>query len=226
MASPLVGALSTLGLVINTALGMMWRKDCSSGLYGYDGMLVGAMVGTFYPDKGWLVLASAPLALIIKLTTEKYFTKIPQLTFPFVLASWILFLILPPQIASASFSLVELYGHSISQVFLVGNFLSSLLIVLGLWLSSNRAALWSLAAPLSSLMVCFGFKTEVFGYSAVLTAVALGDAFRKDLSPLLILIALLITSMIQVGMNQLMIGLTAPFILVTWVFLLLKKRPV
>ncbi len=223
IASPIVGVIALLGLIINTALGMKWRKDCSSGLYGFDGMLVGAMVGTFYPTKGWIVLLAAPVAFLIKIGSEKFFTRLPQLTFPFVLTSWILFYIFPPDSGSSRFSIAELYFHSLSQVFLVGHYLSALLIIFGLWISSKRAAFLAMIAPLTSLILCLGFKTEIFGFSAVLTAVALGDVFRKKMSPFLILLALLITSLIQLGMNHLMIGLTAPFILVTWIFLILSK---
>ena len=215
-----------MGLMINTALGMKWRKDSSSGLYGYDGMLVGAMIGAFYPTNGWLVLLASPIAFLIKIRSEKFFTRIPQLTFPFVLTSWILFLIYPPVLGSNTYSISDLYFHSISQVFLVGHFLSAVLIIIGLWISSKRAAVWALIAPLSSLVLCFGFRTEIFGFSSVLTAVALGATFRKQMSWMRILIALFLTSLIQLGMNHIMIGLTAPFILVTWAFLFNPKRPV
>lgn len=187
-------------------------------------MLVGAAIGTFYPDKLWLLPASL-FALLIKVGSEKLFDriKLPQLTFPFVLTTWILFLLFPVTPASKNFSVMELYGHSPSQVFLVGSFTSSLLVVIGLLISSRRAVLLTLIAPLSSLLVSACFKTQVFGFSAILTAVALGDVFNKNMRYSTLFVALVLTSLLQIALNSFFVGLTFPFIFITWAFLLLSK---
>ena len=101
--------------------------------------------------------------------------------------------------------------------------LAGLLIVLGLWLSNWRAALWALAGSLAGL-VCALLQQEphtalsgLGGYNPALAALALSQLSRRIWLPLLGIIAtLLITpALIALGLPP----LTAPFVLGCWLVL-------
>jgi urea transporter len=158
-----------------------------NGLYGYDGLLVGAAVGTFFSQHQWFltILIVAPVvAVLLKINTQKFFLKIhlPQLTFPFVLTTWILFVLFPIELNSiqVSFNAFNLFFHSFSEVFLVASTGSSLLIFAGIAIGSNRSARWSIAGALSAVLISLIFNTEVYAFSAVLVSVALSSVYSSS----------------------------------------------
>jgi urea transporter len=226
VASVNAGNMAVLALLLSTSTGLMLSKRRASyaqGLYGYNGLLIGAMFATFFPlgNLGYLVAATI-VATIVQIETERYFKRLPQLTYPFVLTSWVLCLILPLSNTATAFPQpVDVIFHNISQVFLIGNTWSGILILIGLAISSWKSAAWALGASIISIIVSHIFNIEVFGFSAVLTAVALGD--QKCFK---IILAILATILLQILMNlmlQPIPAFTAPFILITWLFLALSK---
>jgi urea transporter len=191
--------------------------------------------------------------------------KTPALTFPFVLTSWLMVLAVtgfaqlrlgamgPPALphveshaASAAALdpafLLEAWLRGVSQVFLVGNAVTGLIFVVGLAVSSWRAAVFALvgsglglATALTLGASATAIRSGLFGFSAVLTAIALGAIFYPSSFRTTVVAALatVFTVIVQSAMNAGFspVGLptfTAPFVLVTWIFLLphLKLAPV
>lgn len=123
-----------------------------------------------------------------------------------------------------------------AQVFLLDDPVSGLLVLLGLALASRRALGWALlGATLASATAwaagldAAGLGRGVYGFSAVLTAVALGDAApaASRRQRLAVLPAIVLTVLAQAALNAVFGGvalpaLTAPFVLVTWLFLRLR----
>jgi urea transporter len=123
-----------------------------------------------------------------------------------------------------------------AQVFLLDDPVSGLLVLLGLALASRRALGWALlGATLASATAwaagldAAGLGRGVYGFSAVLTAVALGDAApaASRRQRLAVLPAIVLTVLAQAALNAGFGGvalpaLTAPFVLVTWLFLRLR----
>lgn len=123
-----------------------------------------------------------------------------------------------------------------AQVFLLDDPVSGLLVLLGLALASRRALGWALlGATLASATAwaagldAAGLGRGVYGFSAVLTAVALGDAApaASRRQRLAVLPAIVLTVLAQAALNAVFAGvalpaLTAPFVLVTWLFLRLR----
>lgn len=127
---------------------------------------------------------------------------------------------------------------SISQVFLKGSGLAAVLLVAGLAVGSLRAAAWAVAGAAIAVVTAHGLGAEselvtggLMGFSPVLTAVALGAAFHGPglRAAAYAVLGTIFTVLVQGALNAVvtpfaMPTLTAPFVLVTWLFLLARPR--
>lgn len=180
---------------------------------------------------------------------------INSLTFPFVICTWFFLLAaraldtLPdaamaqPELPAAAVEafhgatlreLTEYWLRGISQVFLIDSRVTGALFLAGLAVSSWRAAVWAAVGSASALAaaILFGGSAHdiahgLYGFSPVLTAIALATVFYKPgrRSAVWAVIGILVTMFVQAGMNILLspVGLatlTAPFCITTWLFLL------
>lgn len=180
--------------------------------------------------------------------------KTNSFTFPFVFCTWIFLLAsrmlqgMPPESLSApeltqhwdahvelSLGTILIYWlKGISQVFLINSWVTGILFLIGLYLSNKWAALWASIGSMVSLLTVLYFHgagndivNGLYGFSPVLTAIALGCTFyRPNLrTAIWALLGVLVTVFIQAGMDILMLPfgiptLTAPFCIATWLFLL------
>ena len=127
--------------------------------------------------------------------------------------------------------------QSISQVFLKGDAVSALLLLAGLAVASLSAAAWGLVGALLAVVTAHALGAEsdlvsagLMGFSPVLTAIALGAVFHDAAAPRgrvigYALLGTVFTVIAQGALNVLFTPfgiptLTAPFVLVTWLFLL------
>lgn len=184
---------------------------------------------------------------------------VPALTFPFVLTTWFLVLAaysfehLPissmgppalPAILGASAVAADLSPglfldaciKGISQVFLVNNSVTGGIFILALLISSPWAAAFAIAGSVVSVLVAWGLGADMadmsaglYGFSPVLTAIALGCVFFKPSwrVALFALLGTVFSIIVQGALNAAIapIGIptfTAAFVLVTWLFLLPK----
>jgi urea transporter len=127
---------------------------------------------------------------------------------------------------------------SISQVFLKGSVIAALLFLAGLAVNSRAAAIAALAGAIVAVVTAHLLGAEsdlvtggLLGFSPVLTAVALATVFNRPGLRVVAYAALgtVFTVVAQAAMNVALTplaipALTAPFVLVTWMFLL--ARPV
>jgi urea transporter len=126
----------------------------------------------------------------------------------------------------------------ISQVFLVNNLISGAVFVLGLAFNSRPAAVFALLGAAVALLMALlvgapvdSVASGLYGFRAVLTSIAVGSVFYTP-SPrvtMYTIFGILFTVIAQGALNVLLqpIGiptLTAPFVFVTWLFLLPKAR--
>ncbi len=180
--------------------------------------------------------------------------KINSLTFPFVFMTWLFLWCaremtgLAPAGMSAptdefhvvsafdsSFgSLVVYWLKGIAQVFLIDSWVTGIFFLAALAVSSWVAAVWAAVGSAIALAVAIIFGVSgasleegLYGFSAVLTAIALGCTFYKPniASAVWCVIGTIVTVFVQAGMNALMAPwglatLTGPFCLTTWLFLL------
>jgi urea transporter len=126
---------------------------------------------------------------------------------------------------------------SVSQVFLKASVVASLLFLAGLAVSSLAAAVAAIGGALLSVVTAHLLGAEsdlitggLLGFSPVLTAVALGTVFHKPglrvaaYAALGTVFTVIAQAAFNVALTPLAIpALTAPFVLVTWLFLLPKQ---
>lgn len=180
--------------------------------------------------------------------------RVNSLTFPFVLCTWVFLAAaramhgLPPEhLASpelpaafiseghwAAADLAVYWLKGISQVFLIDSWVTGIFFLAGLAVSSPRAAVWAAAGSAVALVTAIAFKAAgadiaagMYGFSAVLTAIALGTVFYEPniRSAVWTLVGVAVAVFVQAAMNVLVapLGLptlTAPFCVTVWLFLL------
>lgn len=180
--------------------------------------------------------------------------KTNSFTFPFVFLSWIFLFaarsmegmapagMSTPELTSSistgidlSFgSLVIYWLKGIAQVFLINSWVTGIFFLVALFISSRWAALWAAIGSALSLVIALLYGASgsdiangLYGFSPVLTAIALGCTFYKPnwRSAIWALLGIVVTVFIQAGMDSQMLPFgmptfTAPFCLATWLFLL------
>lgn len=181
--------------------------------------------------------------------------KVSSFTFPFVLSTWFFLLasrlfhgmpaewMSTPDFPAAAaghldmsfLSLVEYWLKGISQVFLINSWITGVLFLIGLAVCSWRAALWAAIASAISLFVAIVWQAPagdiaegLYGFSAVLTGIALGATFCNSgnwRTWIWAILGIVATVFVQAGMNAFFAPmglptLTGPFCIATWIFLL------
>lgn len=180
--------------------------------------------------------------------------KTNSFTFPFVFISWIFLFAsrmlkgMPPEylafpeLSAHLSSAVDLTPGSlmlywlkgISQVFLINSWIAGLFFLVGLYLCNRWAAMWAAIGSAMALVLALlyggagsSITDGLYGFSPVLTAIALGCTFYQPCwrSRLWCLMGIVATFFIQAGMDALMLPFgvptfTAPFCIATWLFLL------
>jgi urea transporter len=264
-----IGVSAAVATVIATATAMLLRVDEVSlrqGLFGFNGVLVGAAVPTFIdaPTMWVLVVVGAAVSTVVMLAVSNVMKTwgAPALTFPFVLTTWFLVLAAypfgaftisgmgPPALMHAAeaaavdlatvegqaATLFEAWLKGPAQVFLINNWISGILVVIGLAVSSFWAAGLALVGSAVGVLMALALGASVadidaglFGFSAVLTAVGLGCVFYPPGARVLafMLLGTVFTVIVQAALDAALapVGIpsfTAPFVFTTWLFLLPK----
>ncbi len=133
--------------------------------------------------------------------------------------------------------LVQGVLHSISQVFLKGNGWAALLLLVGLAVNSVPAAAFAVGGAIVAVATAHIFGAEsalitagLLGFSPILTAIALGTVFYRPnwrvtlYAALATVFTVVVQSALNVALTPLAIpALTAPFVLVSWLFLLPRQ---
>jgi len=235
------------------------------GMYGFSPLLTGVALPTFLgnrPSTWILLVVGAAVTTVVTLAIGNVFTtwNVPALTFPFVLTTWILTLAayqfyrvavgsLPAPALPAALgpdaarfgvdagALVTAVLKGVSQVFLIGDWVSGLLILVALAVNSRWAAGIAAAASLVATLVAIGLGADattigegLWAYSAVLTAVALGCVFYRPSARVLLyaLLGTVFTVLVQAALDTVAAPygvptFTAAFVFATWLFLLPKR---
>lgn len=178
---------------------------------------------------------------------------VSSLTFPFVISTYFfllasrLFAGMPPEfmgtpelphgatgVLNMEFgNLVVYWLKGISQVFLINSWVTGIFFLVALAISNLRACIWAAVASALSLFVVIIWKgpaadiaNGLYGFSAVLTGIALGATFcnKSWQTAVWTVIGIIVTVFIQAAMNAFFAPfglptLTGPFCVATWIFL-------
>ncbi len=260
--NPAVAWGAIAGVAVSTLTGYLLNYPAAkgmTGLWGFNGVLVGCALPTFLGNTPlmWLALllfSAMSTWVMVGLNYLLAPYKVSAFTFPFVLITWFVLLAartmhglphgalgspgLPGSFSSSidlSFvRLLEYWLRGVSQVFLVNSWVTGLLFLVGLAISNRWAAVWAaigsaLALAVAILYRCNGsdIANGLFGFSPVLTGIALGITFYRvnRRTFLWSLVGIVATVFIQAAMDTFfgpfgIPTLTAPFCVATWLLLL------
>lgn len=260
--NPAVAWGALVGVVVSTLTGYLLNYPAEkgvSGLWGFNGVLVGCALPTFLGNVPlmWLALilfSAMTTWVMVGLNHLLAPYKVSSFTFPFVLITWFVLLAsramhgLPhgalgtPELLGSfssspdvSFvSLLEYWLRGISQVFLVNSWVTGVLFLIGLAISNRWAAVWAAIGSALALAVAILYQGNggdiangLFGFSPVLTGIALGVTFYQVnwRTFLWSLSGIVATVFIQAAMDVFFMPfgiptLTGPFCVATWLFLL------
>lgn len=179
--------------------------------------------------------------------------KVSSLTFPFVVSTYFfllasrLFSGMPPihmgtpelplgihdHLNLEFWTLIQVWLKGVSQIFLINSWITGIIFLIGLAVSNWRAAMWAAIASAISMFIAIlwhgpgeDIAAGLYGFSAVLTGIALGSTFCNNSwrSAVWAVIGIIVTVFIQAGMNAFFAPmglptLTGPFCIATWIFL-------
>ncbi|MBS7544043.1 urea transporter [Ancylobacter oerskovii] len=258
---------AAIGVVIATLTARLLDcddKSIASGLFGFNGVLVGAALPTFIavsPQLWIYVVVGAAASTVVTAAFSATLTAkwgIPGSTGPFVLTGWLMVagaysfggLLVTgdaPKLTtdyvqgmatiSQPIELVQIFFRNIGQVYLLGNEISGAIILLGIFIASIPAGIAVAAGSLVAMVVSIGMGADpavvsqgLYGFSPVLTALAVGVVFLKT-SPKVMVYALLatVTTVFVQGALDVMVApagipsFTAPYVLTMYLFIAPKK---
>lgn len=178
---PLVAWGALVGLITSTLTGYflpLSSDDGDSGLWGFNGILVGCAFLTFLGSTVFTWLALILCAMLTTWVRTGFNNvmapwKVNSLTFPFVFMTWIFLFSarlmqgIPPTMMSApeySFHLssninlgfldiIRYWLEGISQVFLINSWITGILFLIGLFLCNKWAAIWAAIASAVALFI-------------------------------------------------------------------------
>lgn len=259
MAEIQIAVAAVYALLIANLTAIILKADQENlhrGLYGYNAVLIGIAVLVFFKSTplvwGLLTLGAALSAVFMWWVLEKSkpSLRFPILTFPFVVITWLMFMVLKmiPALAKAVTldSLAAKVGSdfylnailkSVSQVFLLQNSLTGSIFLVALACGLVASASFAILGAVLALVIAVFLSADLvnieaglWGYNAVLTAIALGCVFVKPSFASLVYVVLGVVAaiIIQYGLGSLLAGMglpvfTAPFVFATWLVLGIKK---
>ncbi|UQU67593.1 urea transporter [Couchioplanes caeruleus] len=266
--TPQAAAGAVVGLFVGTLTATVLRFPSAAvrnGLFGFNPLLTGLAISIYLPPRiltwVYLVLGAVVCTLITRaIAAILDIVELPVLTFPFVLTTWLLLLAayqftglgnrgpgepaLPHGPGAADVHLTGAFLTAgilkdISEVFLLGNWVTGALILPALLITSRWAAGFAVAGAVVSTFVALGLGADatvvaggLYGFSAVLTAVALGATFYHPSRRRVpyVLLGVVFTVVVQAALGTALgpVGvpaLTAPFVFVTWLFALSQRDP-
>lgn len=260
-----IGAV--IGLIVATLTAQLLDCDepsIGSGLFGFNGILVGVALPTFIaasPSLWFYIIVGSALSTVVTAAFSATLTKswgIPGSTGPFVLTGWLMvagayaFGTLDvtgdtPKLATdylqgevsipSLVELVEIFFRNIAQVFLLGHEISGAIILLGIFIASRPAGIAAIFGSLIAIIMAIAMRADpavviqgLYGFSPVLTAIAVGTVFLKTDGKVIAYAALatIVTVFIQGAYDVIMpsVGLpsfTAPYVLTLYLFIAPKK---
>lgn len=247
IGSPWIALGAFLGTVISTwtAIYLRYEKtDIIRGIYGYNGCLIGAaFFALFIPSPlmfvGFVLATSFSSILMCYLAPEYKSMGLQVMTFPFVLISWMAVITLPLKTTVTSIylglhdiSFAKIILKNISEVYLVESAVAGLVILFGLLMNSFWPVIFALFGSVvaSGLSMLFefdmnGISAGLYGFSAVLTSIALGCSFMRPTWKSAMFAFAGIVSSVFLHVLFLKMGavpFTAPFLISTWVLLKLE----
>jgi len=238
----LMGIGALLGTFIGTICAFFLKypkAEIKNGLYGFNGTLVGIAVWAFFPLSIISVIALLIGSMLSTILMHEMKKHIPVFTAPFILATWVIILFLKytdlsPFVISTTlefknFDFISATMTGLGQIMFQANVITGILFLLGILINSRIAAAYTIYA---TLVACFfalaislpitSINIGIWGYNAVLCAIALGN--KKISGFIFATISIALSVFLNLEMDRMgIITLTAPFVITTWILLFADK---
>lgn len=239
----LIGIGAIIGVLTGTVTALLLkykRDDINQGLYGYNGALVGLATVYFFEFNMPAIISlffGAILSSIIMHFMIK--RKLPPFTAPFIISTWIVMAIIltlnimPLQAAqlpnAGNLEIIPALSRGIGQVMFQENIFTGIILFIGILVCSRISALYALLGTGIGVVVAFMcsfplsmITAGLFGFNGVLCGIALSG--KKWHHVILAIASIVVSVFIMFGMSRLgIITLTAPFVISTWLILLLSN---
>src|SRR3989337_1530906 len=240
----LIGIGAVIGLLAGTFTALLFkyrRDDINNGLYGYNGALVGLAMVYFFGFNGSAIIAlffgAFLSSIIMNFMTKR---KLPPFTAPFIISTWIVMAIVltlkimplkATQLPNASnVEIITALSRGIGQVMFQENIITGIILFIGILVCSRISALYALLGTgIGVIVACVCsfplsmITAGLFGFNGVLCGIAFSN--KKWSALILATTSIVISIFLIYGMVNLgIITLTSPFVLSTWLVLLLEKR--
>ena len=222
------------GAVIGTAAAKVLsfdNKEITLGIFGYNATLIGIANIYFFQTTATAILIfiiSCVLSVFVTKWIPKYL-KLPAFTAPFVFITWLVILFqdyikLKPANDVLNFAdniHTMGLGEAVGQVYIQGNGITGVIMLLAILLCSKTSFVWALVATILTWLLAHSInypdtniQNGLYGFSAVLTAIAL-----QNMKPIIFpLIGIVLTVFVtQAFILSGWPSLTAPFVFVSWV---------
>ncbi len=238
-----MGIGAVIGVLIGTSIALLFKykqSDIQQGLYGYNSTLVALAVIYFFGFNR-VSLATAVFGSILSTIIMQRMMKwrLPPYTAPFIITTWILMSILlslniitlrvlPLPIAH-TLEVIPAVSKGIGQVMFQENTITGIIFFIGILVSSRISAFYTLLGVLLGAITALAcslplnmINIGLFGFNAVLCGIAFSS--KKWSSLILGIMSIPASVFMTYGMTNVgIITLTAPFVISTWLALLVKK---
>ena len=241
------GIAALLAASVGTATAYLLKfskTEIEAGLYGFSAALTGVVLIFLFENTLliWgLVFAGAILAALL----QHYFIQkcFPAYTFPFIVITLVIYFVISKfdlaqlnlqETNSFQSSTILLAGtNGFGQVIFQGYFVSGILFFIAVLISSPMASCFGLAASFAGVLVALmlGYSQNditagIFGFNAVLSAIAFAGSKKSDIAWALIVVVFTLLIHFVLISTQILseVGgvFTFPFVAGCWITLLLK----
>ncbi|MBI5677432.1 MAG: urea transporter [Planctomycetes bacterium] len=245
-----MGVGAVFGVLVGTFTALLLkynRNDINQGLYGYNSTLVCLAIFYFFgftlPSGIAAFLGSVLSVFITNIMRRRW--KVPPFTAPFIISTWILMAIIltlhimPLQAAqslqsaqlpnASNLEIIPSLSRGIGQVMFQENIITGIILFVGILVSSRISSFYALLGTGIGVVVAFMcsfplsmITAGLFGFNGVLCGIALSG--KKWHHVILAIASIVVSVFIMFGMSRLgIITLTAPFVISTWLVLLLSN---
>lgn len=236
--SVLFGFTALISAIFGTLAAYLFKyapKDIDDGLYGFNGALTGIAVFVFFEPGLLSGIALLSGTFVSTYVMHKIKKRLPAYTAPFVVTAWGLILLLK-WFGAAEVGAVQMMepetvrfgtavGFGLGQVMFQPNLITGIIFLAGIAVHSRTAAAWALVGAAGGALFALALSLPaesinngIWGYNAVLCAIALGNLKLRGF--VLAFAGILLSVLVNLLMsNYGIITLTAPFVLATWAVL-------
>lgn len=247
-----IGLAAAVGSGISILLGATFnftKEEIRDGLAGYNSVLTAIALLLFLKPSITsmiIILVGVILTLPMSVAVKQFLTpyRVPMLTFPFVLTTWLILLmtvqfsklnlninILPetiqhPKIHQTHINILSGMITNFSEIFLVSSIVGSILIIIGIFIGSIKGGVIALISSCLAIMfiILLGgdypqISDGLYGYNAILTGIALGITFKTKLnSYVAVFIGLLFTILMHGAIATGLVPFGLPILTAPFIF--------